>query len=110
MENRKKLLSQLQLRRLRNDLFSQTSRPVAVARTDFLRRLQSESFPIFAVLLAEVVKRLVFTTSAATVAEVEEGPVSTTSTASLMEGVKRVVFTTSTAAAAEAAKGPVTEL
>ena len=55
-------------------------------------------------------KRLVFTTSAATVAEVEEGPVSTTSTASLMEGVKRVVFTTSTAATAEAAKGPVTEL
>ena len=84
---------------------------MAVARTDFLRRLQSESFSqIFAALLAEVVKRLVFTTSAATVAEVEEGPVSTTSTASLMEGVKRVVFTTSTAATAEAAKGPVTEL
>ena len=55
-------------------------------------------------------KRLVFTTSAATTPEVEEGPVSTTSTASLMEGVKRVVFTTSTAATAEAAKGPVTEL
>ena len=55
-------------------------------------------------------KRLVFTTSAATIAEVEVGPVSTTSTAALMEDVKRVVFTTSTAATAEAAKGPVTEL